>query len=66
MKGKTIFVNSKNHAYLIPVNFPPNEIAINPKTKVDLNGEIVCVKYDDYTIGELMHMLESGEADDIT
>lgn len=66
MSGRIIYVNSKNHAYLVPNGFPTNEIAVNPKTRVNLGSETVFVKYDDYTIRELLEMIKNGEADDIT
>lgn len=65
-KGRIIWVTEKNHAYVVSDKAGEEEYAINLPTRVEIGGDIAFVKFEDYTQRQLLDMLASGQAVDIT
>lgn len=65
-QGRIIWVKSKNHAYVVPNAGRGSDFAINLPTRVEIGGDVGFVKFEDLTNEQLLSMLDSDEAEDIT
>lgn len=64
--GRPIWVSNIGHMYVLDMRAEDGSEAINLPVQNSFGGVVYRKKHKNYTKGELLRMLETGEAEDFT